>query len=986
MQTVKLTRRVILFFSLLSSAFSSFATEIIPYAASSPVMFLRNEGQWGSDILFQGMSTSYNVYLLKNGLSFSFSGEEIENEQGVEERPFVVWNMKFLHSNPVPIVRGQFEKKSVYSYLSGSDPKMWVVHPMEYKSVHYKEIYNGIDLQIYGNGNELEYDYVLRPGSSLNSIKAYYEGVKRLVINKNGDMEVATNLGTQIQKAPIAWQIIDGIKCPVKMEYALINDTTFGFTARKNYDRRYDLIIDPLFQMVWSSYTNIPGGSNNINYCFSNAMDNDGNVYLTGMVDNSFPITPGAYSGPGNVQPEIFVAKFASDGKTLIYWTYLPGSSSEFGTGIAVDEFGRAYVTGEVDLNITGLTTFPSTTNAYQPVHNAGSDAFLTVLNPDGTGLVYSSFLGGTGSEAGYGITLGAAGIAYITGHTSIGNFPIKASTPFPSGDRDIFVAKFDINQSGNGSLIYSARIGGGPFTYCNGRSIAVNNAGNVFITGTVYHSSGTTTFPISPGAYKSIYDGGMDGTMSFVTKLSATTPVTVNYSTYLGPGTGSAIAVDQSTNEALVVGSTRTFTFPSSMGALQSVHGQDALGNPNNDAFLVKMNASGSGVVYSTFLGGPREDNGTGLAVNSAGEAYVTGISEDLFPTSPGALQPAGAGHFDFFVVNVNTSGNGYGCGGSTYVGGSSADYSGSFYDYPSPHVSIRDHGGNNDTICISSTTHSQDFPTTSGVYGPVKVNGISDQPVFFKLTCDAPGVLPTSVFSSSDSAFCNKKAINFFDLSTNNPTSWHWYFPGARPSTSTLQNPTGIFYPSSGIFDVTLVACNASGCDSVVFPAFITEYAGPSQPVITLHGDTLCTGSYHAYAWYETTSPSIILETNPCFVPAVPGNYAVLITDTNGCQASSHAILTSIEEENSKRFDVRIYPNPFKYKTHIEFTLAEKEELEVLVFDCLGREVVNYGRRIFQAGYSKVEINLNHESNGMYVCKIFGGKFSKTFRLIKD
>ena len=145
---------------------------------------------------------------------------------------------------------------------------------------------------------------------------------------------------------------------------------------------------------------------------------------------------------------------------------------------------------------------------------------------------------------------------------------------------------------------------------------------------------------------------------------------------------------------------------------------------------------------------------------------------------------------------MNLNASGTGYACGGSTYIGGSSADYSGSFYDYPSPHVSIREHGGNNDTICISSTTHSQDFPTTAGAYEPNKVNGIADQPVFFKLTCNTPGIIPVVTIGALDSTWCNKQATSFYDNSTNNPTSWTWYFPGAFPSTSTLQNPTGIYY----------------------------------------------------------------------------------------------------------------------------------------------------------------------------------------------
>lgn len=880
---------VCMFFCLLPAISATANSPLKKY----PITFLENKGQWQEEILFKGTSTT-PVSFLKDGISFGQSCEEIHNPDGSESHPFIIWNLKFINPNKNVKITGVDGKASVYSYISGNNPDNWIIRPNEFSQLKYLSIYNNIDLIFYGVGNQLKYDYVIHKGGNPGAIKSIYQGVKKLSINKNGELEVETEYNIQLQKQPDAWQIINEKKVPVDVNYILLNDSTFGFEAANGFSHDFDLIIDPLFQMAWSSYTLIPGGSNNINYCYSNAMDLDGNVYLTGMVDGSFPITPGAYSGPGNVYPEVFVAKFSSDGSTLLYWTYLPGSSSEFGVGIAVDSLGRAYVTGTVDLNITGITNFPSTPNAYQPVHNTGADAFLTVLNSTGTGLVYSTFLGGTGSETGYDIALGANGIAYVVGSTSIGNFPIKASPTFPTGDRDVFVSKFDINQSGNNSLIYSTRIGSGPFSQTSGRSIAVNNAGNAFITGSIGTSFGTPTFPTTAGAYSTVYNPGQDGGMSYVTKLSATIPISLSYSTYLAPGLANGIALDKITDEAVIVGSTETFAFPITPGALQPVHA----GAGGTDAYAIKLNAGGNSLVYSTFIGGPSWDNGTAVVINSVGEAYVTGMAETNFPTSTGSIQPNFAGGWkDFFVVHLNASGTGYGCGGSTYVGGSDADYTGSFVDYPAPQIAIIDNGGFNDSISISATTHSQDFPTTPGAYGQTKINGIHDQPVFFKMTCASTAVQPVANFNSTIVQSCDSAIVNFNDISTNNPTSWQWTFPGGVPNSSSAQSPQNIYFPNTGLFNVSLLVCNGAGCDSIIIPVQINA---PQPIAVNIGNDTtLCIGTtvtlsannnFTTYQWQLNGNN---ISSSPTIAVTQQGQYILTVSDSAGCNGTDTLLI---------------------------------------------------------------------------------------------
>ncbi|MBK6754363.1 MAG: PKD domain-containing protein [Flavobacteriales bacterium] len=873
----------------LLSSFCSVA--LVMGVAPAPATFLANEGQWLPAILFKGRSATANVSFLRDGISFSQVAPEDEEEEHEEPHvdhhaapEFQVWNMTFAGIDAGVRIAGERGRKSVTNYLSGSDPSKWVVHPMEYERVIYQGIYPGIDVHFYGAGLDLEYDHVLHPGADIRMIRTVYAGIESLALNVSGDLVITTAMGTQIQRAPVAWQVIDGAQHAVPVDFVLYNDSTFGFTVRGGYDRTRTLVIDPLFELVWASYTRALGSGNNINYCFANAMDAQGNVYLTGMVDGTFPITPGSYSGPGNIYPEIFVAKFSSDGTTLLYSTYLPGNSSEFGTSIAVDALGRAYITGVVDLNFTGQTNFPSTPNAYQPVHADGPDAILTVLDPTGSSLVYATFLG-EGGETGYGVALGPTGIAYVTGTTSYIGYPEVNAATYPHGDKDVFVAKFDIAQSGAASLLYSVRVGAGSFNYCTAHGLAVDAAGNAYVTGSVGVGFGSSVFPVTAGAYNTTYNSGQDGGAAYLLKLGNTLPVPITYCTYLGPGMGASVDVG-STGEAFVAGTTATPTFPITAGALQPTYG---LGN--NDAFALKMNAAGSALLYSTFLGGPGNDRATDIAVNGSGEAYVSGIARDGFPTSPGALQPALAGglYQDLWVVQLNSTGTAYGCGGSTYFGGTSDEYYGSFYDYFAPSLALHDSGGQ-DTLSIAATSHSQDFPTTPGVYEPTKVNGIADQPVFFKLTCASMPMAPVAGFNADVLPTCTGALVDFDDTSTHSADTWTWSFPGGAPTSSTAQNPQDIIYPAAGNYTVTLIACNAIGCDTVVQQ--ITVSLAPAATVDLGNDTTLCDGStatliadpgFATYIW--ELNGSLLSDGTSSITVSDPGVYTVSVADSAGC-----------------------------------------------------------------------------------------------------
>jgi PKD repeat protein len=458
-----------------------------------------------------------------------------------------------------------------------------------------------------------------------------------------------------------------------------------------------------------------------------------------------------------------------------------------------------------------------------------------------------------------------------------------------------------------------------------------------------------------------------MDGIMSFVLKLSANTPVSIEYSTYIGPGTASAIDVDDASGDAFIAGTTSTFTFPTTPGVLQPAHG----GTWGSDAYVLRMNSTGTGLVYSTFLGGADYEGASGIVINSANEAYVTGIAQTDFPTSPGAFQPNNAGSYDFYAVHLNATATAYGCGGSTYIGGSDADYSGSFYDYPSPRISLRDHGGNNDTILITSTSHSQDFPTTPGVYGPVKVNGIADQPVFFKLTC-FNAALPTAAFIAPDS-ICPGACVDFVNQSQNG-TSYLWTFQGASISSSTDVNPTAVCYANPGTYAVTLVAINANGTNSAT--SYITVYPSPPPQGIQQSGDTLIANQGAVgYQWYY--NGNIIPGATGYFhIAQANGNYNVVATDANGCEVEA-AIFDVLVwmSDIVLGHDFLIYPNPAGYELTIACRVqaVSNDDLcsveGINLYNALGQKVICSG--IYHSS-GAVSLDISMLEPGVYFVEV--------------
>ncbi|HEY1203956.1 MAG TPA: SBBP repeat-containing protein, partial [Bryobacteraceae bacterium] len=495
----------------------------------------------------------------------------------------------------------------ISNYFIGNDPKKWRTDVPHYARVEYDGVYPGINLVWYGNQRQLEYDFVVAPGSDPKQIQVAYEGVESVGVAADGELVLRTALGEVRQQQPRVYQEVDGKRAAVGARYALLARNRVSFELAK-YDRKRELRIDPVV-LVYSTYlggTGSDGGA-------AIAVDGAGAAYITGIAGSvDFPTQSPFQDAYGGGQ-DVFVAKLAPTGDALIYSTYLGGSGYDVGNAIAVDGAGSAYVTG-----ITMSANFP-VQSPYQASIQGDSNAFVTKLAPAGNALVYSTYLGGYRDSFGQGIAVDGVGSAYVTGQTGSGDFPTQS--PYQAslkGYSSAFVTK--LVPAGN-ALVYSTFLGGSGIDV--GTGIAVDGTGAAYVTG----NTSSTDFPVKFPVQDTYGGGNAD---AFVTKLTPAGNALV-YSTYLGGSgfdQGFAIAVD-GTGSAYVAGSTESPNFP-----VQEAY-QSALRGPGN-AFVTKLTPAGS-LTYSTYLGGSGAlgDGAGGIAVDAADSAYVTGTASSVdFPT----------------------------------------------------------------------------------------------------------------------------------------------------------------------------------------------------------------------------------------------------------------------------------------------------------------------------------------------------------------
>jgi hypothetical protein len=659
-----------------------------------PLHFEANRGQTHEDVRFLARGSGYSLFLTPTGAVLTLiKPESLARKRAARgsSRPRgpatgTVLRMTFADANPDPRVTGLEELPGKANYFIGNDPAKWRTDVPTYAKVHYQEVYPGIDLVYYGNQRQLEYDFVVRPGADFSAIALRITGADKVEVDVQGDLVLHTAAGPIRQQKPFIYQEVRGVRKEIPGGYVLKGEQHVGFKVAA-HDARRALIIDPVL-----SYSTYLGGSGE-DRSHAIAVDAAGNAYVTGRTFSpDFPTTAGAFQTSfGDGSFHAFVTKLNATGSALVYSTYLGGNGAEESYGIAVDAAGNAYVTG-----LTVSPDFPTTAGAFQTTYGDGQDAFVTQLDAAGSALVYSTYLGGNRYDEGNSIAVDPAGNAYVSGLTQSFNFPTTAGA-FQTrgvGGSNAFVAKLDPTGS---ALVYCTYLGGSGGT--GGGSLAVDASGNAYVTG----STDSIDFPTTAGAFQTTYGGGSGD--AFVAKLDPAGSA-LAYSTYLGRSGedwGSAIAVESAGN-AYLTGGTFSPDFPTTMGAFQTIYG-----GGSSDTFVTKLNSSGSAFVYSTYLGGSGTDYAQGIAVDAAGNAFVTGNTNSRdFPTTSTAFQTTygGGGCCDAFVTQLDAAGSALVY--STYLGGSGNDGGSAIAVDASP--------GSN--AYVTGFTNSGDFPTTAGAF----------------------------------------------------------------------------------------------------------------------------------------------------------------------------------------------------------------------------------------------------------------------------
>ncbi len=618
--------------------------------------FTENRGQFDPTVTFMASTEFGKVIFYESKVQYSL---ELRDDTGIGCSQDIFLTFP---GSIATIPKGAGLEPHRTNYLLG-DQCNWLSGVPNYRSIVYQDLWPGIDLVYSFNEKGLKYEYRIDPFVDEGIIKVRADGAELW-----SEPSRLTFVTSHQRLFDGELMITEGSSSS-HLEGRFItygNEIAYEVEGR---DRTKNLTIDPL---VYSTYM---GGSGN-DYANSVAVDSSGNVYVTGYTGSTNFPTSVAYQASINGSNDAFVLKLSSDGGSLLYSTYIGGSANDVARAIAIDPSGNAYVTG-----YTGSTNFP-TSNPIRPGNNGMEDAFVLKLSSSGGILIYSTYMGGSGNDIANGIALDSSNNAYVAGTTSSTDFPVLNS--YQSNNRGLDEAfAFKLNSAGS-ALTYSTYIGGADEDY--GNSIAVDSSGNAFVAG----STSSTNFPTS-NAYQSSNHGFGD---AFLLKLSAIGS-TLLFSTYLGGAAedvANAVIVGAQGN-AYVAGSTYSTNFPTQAPYQASNAG-------NEDAFIAKMGASGSSLVYSTYIGGSGSDPAYGVALDSSGLASVVGrTSSTNFPTMY-PHQGTKSGSLDAFELKLNLTGGSLVY--STYIGGTSSDVA---YD-----IAI----GPSGAAYVCGITSSTNFPTS--------------------------------------------------------------------------------------------------------------------------------------------------------------------------------------------------------------------------------------------------------------------------------
>ncbi|MBI5670636.1 MAG: DUF11 domain-containing protein [Chloroflexi bacterium] len=623
------------------------------------------------------------------------------------QNPLTIIQLRFDGASESTEIVGAELLPGKVNFLTGNDPTAWLTDVPTYEGVIYRNLYPGIDLEFNGVDGLLKGTYTVNPGADPTQIRWRYEEAESLSVDTvTGDLNVMLPNGNELtERAPIAWQPIKGHDVPINVQYQLEQDKSIHFSI-EDYNSAYPLILDPT--LVYCSFI----GSSNANSGTGIAVDSSGNIYLSGYVATTpsgyyFPIVNPFQAKNGAAaynDYDAFVTKLNPEGNRVLFSTYIGGLYSDKALDMAIDSAGNVYLTG-----VTQSMNFPTQNALYSvPIDDVclskicSDQAFALKLSAEGNSLIYSTFLGGSATDEGDAIAVDDEGNAYVAGKTYSADFPtVNALKATRGGSVDVFLLKINTNGT---AVDFSTYIGGSGFEALP--DIELDNGGNIYLIG----QTGSSDFPVTAANAFQLAIGGEND--AFIMKLnrSASSAMYASYLGGAGNDVGQAIAVDSGGNIYLT--GVANDGFPTTPGAYDRTVG--AIGP---DAFIAKINPNVSGsasLVYSSFLGGAREEAPLDVVAFEDGTAYVVGRTESINFPLVNAIQsnPNNTStDYDGFISRMNPSGSNLIF--STLLNGQTVG--GDFFD--SITAVAGDARGN---IYVTGTSKSTDFPITPNAYQP--------------------------------------------------------------------------------------------------------------------------------------------------------------------------------------------------------------------------------------------------------------------------
>lgn len=681
-------------------------------ANSQSAGFITNNGQWPAEVKFLFRSPGMNAWITDFGIIYDQYGLSSENttdnvlpaifpekmKSMIQHKNIhgQVVRMKYIGCNLNTTTTFINQKKYHFNYINKRYNLNKSISATLFGEIILNNLYPGISCRYYTENGHLRYDFLAEAGADLSKIRMQFSGADIVPPDSNGKIRIQTVAGEISIEKPFAWQLNSGKKKEIPCHFKLTGQNCAVFELGK-FNPDLPLVIDPL---VYSTFIGMDGDEQ----ATCQVIDSNDNVYVAGHTFSpDYPTTIGAYDltfNGGNTYPyDVFVSKLGHHGDSLIFSTFIGGDDGDYCYGMSLDRYNNIFLAG-----ITWSLNFPVTPGAFSYNSPGFPDIFLSKLNTDGSGLVYSSRFGHSSGCFANSVAVDKHDCAYITGFTGSLSYPVTTgaySTTFNGGTSDVFISKFD---SAGSSLVYSTFIGGsGNNTNIDvGSDILVDDSGYAVVCG--YTTS--PDFPATANAFQKSLNGDKD---VFILKMNPSGSKLI-YSTFIG-GTGTDACtkmVAGKNNSIFFTGTTNSTDFPVTTDAYNLYN------NGNDDAFITQINDSGSKLLYSSFLGGGAFDEGGDIDLDSNGFIYLTGNTGSIdFPVTSGSFQPVFKGGKDAFLIKYDFLNKKMMY--SSFLGGTNIDYGFSLNCLHSA------------TVIISGCTRSDDYPVTTGAFCDSFSNGFA-------------------------------------------------------------------------------------------------------------------------------------------------------------------------------------------------------------------------------------------------------------------